>query len=221
MLSTESQVRPWLRVWLQRAWCQPASTRYYRVLVASVPRCGSTYLFRSLAKLPQGRQFPRDPDCAFVRDPRQLPERPFLKTHGLAPRTLPDDVRVIFIFGDPLHAIVSTMRKRFNGGHFRNCGYGSDQPPDIYSRDELHYEQIFDSWMKPQRYPVLAVRYERLQAHESELSRFLERRVRLLDNRSRTTRVPRSLRQQLMPAYGEFVRKVDASPDISVRGPVA
>lgn len=214
MLTTFSQLRTHLSPWIQS---NRAPRR--RVLVASVPRCGSTYLFRSIANHGQGGQFPDAPDRCFVRDPRQLPGSTYMKTHGLAPPSVPEDVRVVFIFGDPIRAIVSTRQRCFNWTHFLNCGYESHLPPEIYARDELGYEQIFDSWMQPKPYPVLALRYERVHEHEPELTRFLGRRMRLLARCPRRTRVSRGLRRRLMPVYGDFVRKVDASPDVSLWGP--
>lgn len=195
-----------------RHWADPR----IRVLVASVPRCGSTYLFRSIAKLPPGGRFPRDDGCTFTRNLSPLPEKPFLKTHGLAPPSLPDDVRAVFLFGDPICAVVSTRQNRFNAGHFRNCGYNGTVAPDIYERDDLGYERIFDSWTGSHEYPVLALRYETLNQHQGLLSRFLGRRVRLRPRRARGTSVPDELRSQLITVYGRFVEKVDRAPDATV-----
>lgn len=124
---------------------------------------------------------------------------------------------MLFLFGDPIHAVVSTQVHRFERKHFLNCGYESPQLPDLFARDDLQYEQIFDSWMMPKAYPVLALRYECLQEHESTLSSFLGTRVRLLPKWERSTQVTPALRERLMPVYGRFVHKVDASPDASIR----
>lgn len=190
-----------------------ACTPRGRVLIASVPRCGSTYLLRSLANLPQGSLFPKNGRCRFVGSLSNLPNVPFLKTHHWAPRALPDNVRTVFLFGDPIRAIVSTKLSRFTKDHFRNCGYLSMEDPKIYEHDDLGYERIFDSWMCSHRYPVLALRYETLHQHESTLSHFLGCRVRLLPWRCRATSVPPDLRRQLAQVYGRFVEKVNDSPD--------
>jgi hypothetical protein len=194
-------------------WWKPRS----RVLVASVPRCGSTFLLRSLAGLGPGRDFPDAPNCRFVRCLDHLPNATFLKTHSLAPESLPDDVRTVFLFGDPIHAIVSTMVARFDATHFRNCGFTADGLPRILERDDLGYERIFDSWMSLHDYPVLALRYEQIHQQVAALSRFLGRRVRLLPKRGRATRVSNELRDRLQCVYGEFAQKVASSPDASIR----
>ena len=184
-----------------------------RVLVASVPRCGSTYLLRSVANLPQGSNFPRRGNCRFVISLSKLPDVAFLKTHAGAPRSLPDDVRTVFLFGDPIGSIVSTQLFRFTQDHFRNCGYASTDVPEIYEHDDLGYESIFDSWMCSHSYPVLALRYEAMHQHESTLSDFLGRRVRLLPWRCRATDVSPDLRLRLTRVYARFVDKVNAAPD--------
>jgi hypothetical protein len=108
------------------------------------------------------------------------------------------------------------MRNRFNAMHFRNCGYNLTAPPNIYERDDLGYEGIFDSWMSTHEYPVLALRYETLDQQQGLLSRFLGRRVRLLPRRVRSTTVPEELRGRLMAVYGQFVEKVNRAPDASL-----
>ena len=106
-------------------------TKKSRVLIASVPRCGSTYLLRSLAGLPQGNTTPKHKSkhIAFVRDLNSLPRSRFLKTHSTAPETLPDDVRTVFLFGDPISAVVSTHEKRNTRDHWLNCGYSAEEEP--------------------------------------------------------------------------------------------
>lgn len=187
-----------------------------RVVIASVPRCGSTLLLRSLAGLPAGSSFPKSPECEFVRDLGQLPKKPFLKTHSPAPADLPQDVRSIFLFGDPVQAVVSTKRKRFDRNHFVNCGYTAESEPAIYERDDLGYEAIFDSWMTPHEYPVLAVRYEAMFDHQEAMSEFLGVRVNLPPRRARRSEVPPDLRNQLSRVYGSLVDKVQEAPDIQL-----
>lgn len=187
-----------------------------RALIASVPRCGSTFLMRSLAGLPPGSTCPKESDCAFVRDLGSLPLKRFLKTHALAPDRLPEDVRAIFLFGDPVCAVISTWEKRFDRNHFLNCGYTAAEPPSIYERDDLGYEAIFDSWMTPHSYPVLALRYEAMFDHQQAISEFLGIPVKLPPQRPRTTNISPELGQRLQRVYSSLYRKVAMAPDVSV-----
>lgn len=184
-----------------------------RLLVASIPRCGSTLLLRAIAGFPPGSTMPRVPYCAFVRDLERLPDVPFLKTHSLAPKELPTDVRTIFLFGDPIRAVVSTREKRFDRNHFENCGYFEDELPDIYARDDLGYEKIFDTWTSEHPYPVLAVRFESLWEHEELVSRYLGRGIILPPKKRRATKVSKETRQQLSNVYGRLAKKIARFPD--------
>lgn len=184
-----------------------------RVLIASIPRCGSTLLLRAIAGFPPGSNTPRVPYCAFVRDLERLPDVPFLKTHSLAPKELPTDVRAIFLIGNPIRAIVSTRQKRFDRNHFENCGYFEDELPDIYARDDLGYEKIFDTWTSEHPYPVLAIRFESLWEHEELVSRYLGRGIILPPKRERATKVPNEIRLQLSNVYGRLAEKIAHFPD--------
>jgi hypothetical protein len=189
-----------------------------QIMIASIPRCGSTVMLRALAGLPQGSWYPNEPDCAFVRDLKQLSRTRFLKTHSIEPDHLPENVRAIFLFGDPIAAIVSTRNKRFDAQHFANCGYTGENPPDIYTRDDLGYEQIFDSWMTPHNYPVLAVRYETMFDHQEALSKFLGVPVRLPRQQPRTTEIASDLKARLSDVYGSLIEKVKNARDVQIIG---
>lgn len=186
----------------------------HRVLVASVPRCGSTLLVRTLAGLPSGSETPQSKNVKFVRDLRKLPRVKILKTHSLAPPSLPPDVCAIFLFGDPVQAVVSTYRKRYDKNHFRNCGYLLEDPPDILNEDALGYQRLYDSWMKRHTYPLLALRYETMFDYSKVLSLFIGRKVTLPDRKERATRVSPEERTRLEQVYADLIAKVVRSPDV-------
>ena len=103
----------WSHAWIRaKSRLRRAGPRFWgrrpRVLVASIPRCGSTLLFRAAAGWPMGSTFPRRCGrCAFLPDFGEIPDRPFLKTHYPAPDELPADIRVVFLFGDPVRAVLA------------------------------------------------------------------------------------------------------------------
>ncbi|MFO7839798.1 MAG: sulfotransferase domain-containing protein [Desulfosalsimonadaceae bacterium] len=187
------------------------------VLVASVPRCGSTFLVRALGCFGPGSTCPKTFDCCFVRDLACLPNKKFMKTHSLAPSSIPEDVKVIFLFGDPVAAIVSTYQKRFDHDHFLNCGYHSDSYPDIFNRDDLGYERIFDAWTREGKgYPVLAVRYEKLFDNVNILQDFLECEIDLGKKKSRTTVINPDTARSLSIVYKSLINKVNSFPDVKL-----
>lgn len=206
--------------WLKRCMSRPRGLRG-RVLIAGVPRCGSTLLIRSLANLPVGSGFPRtDPWCRFVDDLTDLQRSPLLKTHALPPSQLPGDVRVVFLFGDVVSAVISTLQRRYDRGHFRHCGYSAVEDPDIVERDDLGYKRIFDAWMHETTFPVLAMRYEKMWEHVTAIGTFLEMPLNLPEKRERQTRPEPELAKRIERTYAELIDKIRQSPDISLRGPV-
>ncbi len=191
-----------------------------RVLIASIPRCGSTFLIRALGQFPFGSTCPKTRDCGFVRNLNELPNKKFIKTHSLAPKQLPKDVKVIFLFGDPIAAIISTYKKRFNKNHFLNCGYTLNREPDIWNFDELGYEAIFDSWMSNSKsYPVLAIRYETIFENKHIISKYLDTDFQLGKLTKRSTKINQNEMNKLIQVYGPLYEKVSKSPDAFILNP--
>jgi len=194
--------------------------RKRRVVIASVPRCGSTLLFRAVSKNAPGGTFPRsDRRCAFVADLRSQElsqEKSFFKTHSLAPQWLPEDVCAVFIFGDPVAAVWSTWKKRFNRQHFSFCGWNEEVCPDILNRDDLGYEMIFDDWMRRLPFEHICVRYEALWSRKKVIEDFLGRPITLPPFQARNAQIPPDIESKLHRVYDSLVRKCNAAPDVAI-----
>jgi hypothetical protein len=173
-------------------------------------------LFRSIAGYPPGSKFPRHAsNCAFLSTLEQQSDAPFLKTHAVAPQELSSEVRAIFIFGDPVAAVWSTWKKCYHRDMFRQCGY-EGEAPDILNCDELGYERIFDSWMKPHSYPLLTVRYETLWHRKDIVEEFIGRPILMPEFRSRRSDIPQETERHLRRVYARLDDKVRNAPDIAV-----
>ena len=145
-----------------------------------------------------------------------------IKTHSFAPRELPEDYRAIFVFGDVVNAVLSFRNKRWDKGSLRNMDvYKPRFLTDVFRRDELGLEARFDSWVKENRYPVLLLRYEKMNEHERKISEFLNKEVKLLPWRSRTTKrglVPTGKSGVIASTYASLIRKIDEMPDAVIKG---
>lgn len=153
------------------------------ITVASIPRCGSTMLWRALNGLPPGGLTPKwfkDTGCG---------------AHGIKKLHAYEEVdgKVVFLFGDIINSVISTKKNRFNRGHFKNCGYGGNSKKflnelkliNIYETDFLGYEKIFDLWTK--RPQTALVRYEKLHDNMHTLCKFLGKEATLPPQRERRT----------------------------------
>jgi hypothetical protein len=180
-----------------------------RVLVASIPRCGSTMVFRAIAGLGKGSTMPQDyagPHC---------------KTHSFEPDAFAGKVDVaIFLFGDVLSSVASTRLRRYTQAHFDNCGAGhlSPESVDIFDADHLNYERMFDAWMQRTAVPHVCVRYERLHALAPVVSRMIAAPLPLVEHRRRRTRhdvIDPKDRRRIRRSYASLIGKVTAAPDLS------
>lgn len=191
------------------------------LVVAGIPRCGTTYLFRCLMGLPPGSGSPKG---------AALEALPGIKCHSLAPpdrfdtdpwadsvsECLENGGRAIFVFGDPFAAVMSTVRHRFDHVHAANCGCDLDlKKVDLLEADFFNYEKMFDSWMRQKHdYPVLALRYETMVLHKHEIELFVGHRVNWNPWGTRSTRVgdlPARVYGRLLGVYDQLMAKVTAS----------
>lgn len=182
------------------------------IIVAGVPRCGTTYVARAIAGLPPGDVWPAD-DCGTV-----------MKLHALnrdwdRPPWF-DDALKIFLFGDPILAVISTIRCCYNPPHFRNCGYVGKDAPNIIDNDALNYTGLFNAWTSLTG--VLCVRYEALErpAAREAIEEHIGRDVDWPAWRTRTTRatdMPSEILERICRTYGALARRIEQMPETYIR----
>lgn len=191
------------------------------IYLGSLPRCGSTYLFRSIAALPQGGNTPEGAQ----------EEHGIIKTHlppDSDPRIswTPGD-SALFLFGDVAASVVSTQLHRHDPGHWRNCGVEDYDPDaDLLDRDVLGYADLFDAWYFAAPFPVLFVKYEHLaySGTRHNVERWLGREIEWLPWRRRRTLPTREERTRVSEAYYRLcagVRAASIWPGTFVVGPGA
>lgn len=178
------------------------------IVCAGLPRSGSTMLYRALAGLPPGSTSPK---------PQTGPVR---KTHSFRPQDFAGVRAAVFIFGDPVAAVISTRAHRWNKEHFRNCGAEHRDPEttDIFREDALHYERLFNAWMRPQNFALACVRYEALHKNVDHLASFLGMPVNLPPWRSRrdsSSVLGSGDLEAIQKTYARFIRRVARAPDIA------
>lgn len=182
------------------------------IICAGLPRSGSTMLYRALAGLPPGSTTPQ---------PQTGPVR---KTHSFRPHEFTGVRAAVFIFGDPVAAVISTRAHRWDKGHFRNCGARNRDPEttDIFREDALHYERMFTAWMRPQPFALACVRYETLHENAERLAAFLDMPLDLPPRRQRrdssSVLGPGDL-EAIHETYARLIRCVARAPDIAFWAP--
>ena len=147
------------------------------------------------------------------------------KTH-LYPTQYPDNCKVIFTFGDPLDIILSVVRKSKTEGywgpaHFKNLDANWEEFGDIFIRDVLKLENMFDSFYKSQTCDIMCLRYETLWENEDKISEFLGFDFKLP---GRKTRESKNLRQSLTDeqinifnsGYSSLIEKINNAEDCKI-----
>lgn len=181
------------------------------ICVASIPRCGSTYLVRSIAGLGPGGSTPEN-----------ITSHGVVKTHRP-----PNEVggleacdRAIFLFGDAVKAVVSTQNHRHDPTHFRNLGREYDPDVDLLSEDYLGYGDLPSAWEKAPL-PVLWIRYRALRDDHPRWSveRWIERPVDWIEWQPRRTDPTKEQRRKVRAAYTDLVSWVESSPEEWVTRP--
>lgn len=188
-----------------------------KIVISSVPRAGSTYLFRSLMGLGSGGTTPR----GFGYFKKEKPfTRPFVvKTHSIPEKVMQNGWKGIFLFRDPIECIISTRLKRWDKHHFNNCWI--DKNPDecnIYKQDVLQYENIFDSWIQYKEHPVLYLRYETMDKYFNDIEEWVNRKIYFPTWKKRESnynKVSENDLNDIRNTYSRFIEKVNNMPDIS------
>ena len=181
------------------------------IVCAGIPRSGTTMMFRALAGLPPGRQTPSG-------------EFGVQKTHTPDPSSLQHVDKAIFLFGNPIHSVISTRQRRYGQKHFENCGAGDRDPEttDIYHEDALNYERMFDEWTHNSRFDTLCVRYETLYENLEVIQAFFPgRHLYIPPKQARLTDIESSVTGEelevIKATYAGLIEKIDGAPDISIR----
>lgn len=178
------------------------------IIVAGIPRCGTTLVFRALAGLPQGDTTPRN-YYGLIK-----------KTHGLAPQSLPSGYKTVFMFGDVVKSVMSTKKSRYDRNHFLNCGcIKNPEETDIYLEDALNYESMFNSWHQKHNYPIICLRYEKLYENINILNTFLKTNVSFPKKNRRFTKYSDCSKEELKQiknTYQSLIEKLQYAPDVSI-----
>jgi len=190
------------------------------IIIAGLGRCGTTLVFNSIIEnhlysgyngIIQIKDYQGD----YLNDV-------IYKTHDYPPVSLPENVKIIFMFGNPYNTIVSTHRHINLFGELHHKHLGSNKYKlnnDIFYEDTLKLEQLFDAWNKSQNFDFLSLRYESLYDSKSIeiLSEFLGFKLKLFpekERKSNWTRNPK--RDQLEKVYGDLFNRIESAENIKI-----
>ncbi len=196
--------------------------RSQSVVVAGLGRCGTTLVQRAFV------QHGFRPHNQFVNDlGTELtgPAGTVYKTHHYPPDSLPENVRLIFMFGNPMNIALSVHRRINKWGRDHHDHLGSDgfvSNDSVIGSDTLQLSRLFDAWYRPQGFGFMTIRYESLYEPpvRAALNDYVGFDVPLASRRARETdweSHPDS--SLLLETYGELAARIDQAEDCKVWGP--
>jgi hypothetical protein len=175
--------------------------------VCSFGGCGSTALARHLGQFGE-RVFHIHSRCP----PPQLTEVDLFTEHFTDVPVDARNVRVIFIYRDPVKSILSRFD---NPAHIKNIEAEPATLAEVVrtGTDLFRLDEFFDNYLDPKRrnYPVLFVKYEALFTHLPLLHRLLGIKSALTIKRKETVRQEDPA---LKVIYEPLARKMKAMPPI-------
>jgi len=130
-----------------------------KIMLSTLGRCGSKYFFKNLDKNNINMLSKAGENHWY---PDNLAKK--AKKRGCAPPNL----KVIFLFADPCEIILSVKKRERDMGiawvekHFRNLNADFNDYQNIFKKDSLRLERMFDSFYRQQKFELLTVRYETL-----------------------------------------------------------
>jgi len=140
------------------------------------------------------------------------------KTHDYPPDQMPDNVKVIYLFRNPMNIALSAYYKINQWGEVHHRHFHSDlfKPnEDILYQDTLQLEKQFDAWFKHQGFDFISVKYENLFELDTKqiLSEFLGFELQYKEVKASSTNYkdhPKS--KDLIKTYALLAEKIDKAP---------
>lgn len=190
------------------------------VLVAGLGRCGTSLMYEAIAD--SSRLYAK---ATFVVDLAGARFRgaTVYKTHDFPPPRVQPGVKVIFMFGNPMNAAISSY-ENLDERHYRHVRSPHAADHDlIFDKDVLLMEEHFDRWMQPQAFPFLSIRYEDLFDDDviQTVSDYIGQPVQLpMKQPRRADWRWHPERDRLEATYGRLAEKVAAAPRANIWLPI-
>jgi len=188
------------------------------VIVAGMGRCGTTMLRDALRKYgfestPYLRRFS---DCFIYGNGKVY------KSHYYPPDRLPYNVKLIYMFGNPLDIAISTNNQINRWGRLHHDHHGSSLfkgTNELYFDDTLQLGKHFNVWYKHHKFPFISIKYESLYNYNTRemLNKYLGFKLELPPYVKRQSCwLNHPMKQELLKTYGDLHRRIEESDDVKI-----
>jgi hypothetical protein len=144
------------------------------------------------------------------------------KTHDYPPDNLPVNVKLIYMFGNPMNTAISAHKQINKWGYLHHYHLNSKLYKfnnDLFYNDTLLLCKHFDAWYKEQNFEFISIKYEALYNAETieVLSRFLGFPIDLIPFEKRESDYKiHPQKEHLIKTYGELNEKIKKAENVKV-----
>lgn len=185
------------------------------IIVAGLGRCGTTLVTKALSR-DRGYKHTFTVNLSngsFIN-------RMVYKTHSYPTlESFPENIKVLFLFGDLTDIILSTTKKiNFWGeSHYKHLHSDKFEPnEDLFYKDLLGLENHFNKWYRSHKFPMMSIRYEALFDKKtlSDIESFLGFQLKLPAYKERSSKSKRHPAYDLIRnTYSSLEEKINNAED--------
>jgi len=185
----------------------------YSIILAGLGRCGTTLVYKTLLNYFKEGDFVCD-----LKD-KEFKNGYVYKTHDFAPEKLSGNVRVIFMFGNPLNITIAThkLKGEYLLGHYVHLHSKYLGEGKHITQDVIQLEKNFDSWYCKQTFPLLTLRYETLYDNLDTLIKFVGIDFEIEPKKERNTDWRTHPQNKiLLNTYRKLLAKIKSAENIKI-----
>jgi hypothetical protein len=189
------------------------------IIVGGLGRCGTKLICKSLRKSGISK------NSYFLDRFDQQEEYTagyYYKTHDYPPSYLPANVKLIYMFGNPMNTAISAHKKINEWGYLHHYHLNSNLykfNDELFYKDTLLLHEHFDAWYKEQNFEFISIKYEALHNTETKekLSSFLGFKLNLLPFSKRESDYrTHPQREHLIKTYFELNEKIKNAENVKI-----
>ena len=149
----------------------------------------------------------------------------YYKTHDYPPDSLPPNVKLIYMFGNPMNIAISTHKKINEWGFLHHYHLNSDlyqSNDELFYKDTLLLHNHFDAWYKNHNFEFISIKYEALYNIQTIeiLNNFLGFKLKLLPFSKREADYKtHPHKENLLKTYSALNEKIEDSDNVKVWKP--
>jgi len=190
----------------------------HALVVAGLGRCGTSLISNTL----RNSGYIPGPFIVHLDDKLRLRPGYIHKTHSYPPYYLQKNIKLIFMFGNPMDIALSTYKRINAWGEMHHLHLQSDlfEPNDsILFRDTLKLDSLFKAWYKEQNFGFISIRYETLytDATQKLLKEYLGFRLPLPPYKKRKSNWEvHPKKNSLYSVYGQLNDSIESADDVRI-----